>query len=806
MNKDRKHEKMLDVLSGIEDAILEKQLTRRFSLWDKRGRRNRKPLIAALASAAGLAFAVLGVLLIIGQRNVPIYQGMTVHNASPQVASLPSEAVSLSAGNGSFVMASHLSTGRSLTAMPLGTTMPGGTGAETVLPPHDNGNHNGHNKEEAEELPMFGETYYAMPGEDIYIHIHISNPRGYEILSFTLNGVKYTSYMFEPGSDTETLILKYNVGETSGLQEYTIDAIKYVDGERIKDVRMKGDKTVKVYVNGTGSAEDTLYFDASLTVDTLTAIPVWSESFTGDKTLLTLGLYEDDVCIRELSPEDTVVKNLPLGKRLVLKATYQNGDRTETAAYVFETPQASDVWIVDGVIRGLGTCSDTVLILDAPIGDNAFEGAGIKEVYMTERVTEIGQKAFFMCTKLEEVHLPNGLTAIPPSAFLHCESLKIIEIPETVQTIGGGAFTNCLDLQSITIPASVKQLGPECFENCFSLAEVNGMEGVTTLREAAFWNCGSLKSITLPMGITAIPEYLFYGCESLAEITIPQTVKTIGDSAFYQTALRSIVIPDRVTSLGAHAFADCKKLETITLPDSITEIGTLAFRDCHALKTVELPKNLKILSNHVFSGCKALQTVTLPSGLTVIEDYAFSNCESLSRIAIPNSIQSIGQSVFSGCEALRQITLPDVAFEIQVGAFSSCAYFLDENNWENGILYIGNHLIAADPSVTKCTVREGTVTIAVHAFNFCEQLEEVQLPESLRVIGGMAFSYCSSLQSITLSENLTKIAYDAFFDSPITVTYGGTEAQWRAIKEKDYNTHEYTVICRDGTFLWNGKV
>ena len=48
--------------------------------------------------------------------------------------------------------------------------------------------------------------------------------------------------------------------------------------------------------------------------------------------------------------------------------------------------------------------------------------------------------------------------------------------------------------------------------------------------------------------------------------------------------------------------------------------------------------------------------------------------------------------------------------------------------------------------------REGTVTIAVHAFNFCEQLEEVQLPESLRVIGGMAFSYCSSLQSITLSE------------------------------------------------------
>ena len=96
------------------------------------------------------------------------------------------------------------------------------------------------------------QRYYANPNEDIYITIHIDNPDNYEILSFTLNGEKYSSYMFEEGSDMENLILKVNVGDVEGcILEYTIDAIKYVDGTEIKDVRMEGDKTVSVGVSGT---------------------------------------------------------------------------------------------------------------------------------------------------------------------------------------------------------------------------------------------------------------------------------------------------------------------------------------------------------------------------------------------------------------------------------------------------------------------------------------------------------------------------------------------------------------------------
>ena len=88
--------------------------------------------------------------------------------------------------------------------------------------------------------------YYAEANQDLYITINISNPDSYEILSFTLNGQKYSSYMFEEGSDMEHLILKVNSGDLGGVQDYTIDAIKYVDGTAIKDVRMDGERTVKI--------------------------------------------------------------------------------------------------------------------------------------------------------------------------------------------------------------------------------------------------------------------------------------------------------------------------------------------------------------------------------------------------------------------------------------------------------------------------------------------------------------------------------------------------------------------------------
>ena len=48
------------------------------------------------------------------------------------------------------------------------------------------------------------------------------------------------------------------------------------------------------------------------------------------------------------------------------------------------------------------------------------------------------------------------------------------------------------------------------------------------------------------------------------------------------------------------------------------------------------------------------------------------------------------------------------------------------------------------------------------AFNSCENLEGIELPEGLGSIGWMAFAGCRKLKSITLDEKVTRIGEDAF--------------------------------------------
>jgi len=88
--------------------------------------------------------------------------------------------------------------------------------------------------------------YYVEPNESFNIEIYITNPDQYEIQSFTLNGKKYSSYMFEDGSTMELLKLKTTAPQTSGYFTYSLDAIKYIDGTDIKDVDLEGDKDINV--------------------------------------------------------------------------------------------------------------------------------------------------------------------------------------------------------------------------------------------------------------------------------------------------------------------------------------------------------------------------------------------------------------------------------------------------------------------------------------------------------------------------------------------------------------------------------
>ena len=198
-------------------------------------------------------------------------------------------------------------------------------------------------------------------------------------------------------------------------------------------------------------------------------------------------------------------------------------------------------------------------------------------------------------------------------------------------------------------------------------------KGTKIICDRAFVDCKSLRSIVIPDGITSIGYGAFSGCKSLADIVIPDSVSSIGDCAFEGCkSLCSLVIPDSVTSIGEGAFYDCKSLISIVIPDSVTSIGRGAFSGCTSLTNIAIPDGVTSIGDCAFCGCESLSNIVIPDSVTSIEDSAFNGCESLNSVVIPDGVTSIGDCAFLGCGSLTNIAIPDSVTSIGYCAFDGC--------------------------------------------------------------------------------------------------------------------------------------
>ena len=261
------------------------------------------------------------------------------------------------------------------------------------------------------------------------------------------------------------------------------------------------------------------------------------------------------------------------------------------------------------------------------------------------------------------------------------------------------------------------------------------------------------------------------GCNNSisGEVVIPSSlggypVTKIGERALAYCDITSVEIPNSVTSIGNYAFFNCTSLTSIEIPDSVTSIAYQAFKDCSSLTSVTIPNSVTSICTYAFYGCSSLTSVTIPDSVTSIDYGAFENCSSLTSVTIGNSVTSIGYQAFEDCISLTSVTIPDSVTSIGNYAFDNTAYYNNSSNWENGVLYIGNHLIKAESSVSGAyQIKDGTKTIADCAFSGCSSLTSITIPDSVTSISNSAFYGCSSLTCVTIPDGVTSIGEHAFF-------------------------------------------
>ena len=138
--------------------------------------------------------------------------------------------------------------------------------------------------------------------------------------------------------------------------------------------------------------------------------------------------------------------------------------------------------------------------------------------------------------------------------------------------------------------------------------------------------------------------------------------------------------------------------------------------------------------------------------VTSIGNSAFYGHTDLTSITLPNSVTSIGDVAFSGCSSLANIALPDSVTRIGYETFEGTAYYHNESNWENDVLYIDNYLIRARSSISgEYVINPGTTTIADAAFEKCWYLSSITIPNSVTSIGrGVSFN--CNLSNFTVAD------------------------------------------------------
>ena len=294
--------------------------------------------------------------------------------------------------------------------------------------------------------------------------------------------------------------------------------------------------------------------------------------------------------------------------------------------------------------------------------------------------------------------------------------------------------------------------------------------------------------------------------------------------------LSHITIPEKfngapVVGITDSGFLNCNKLKSITIPDSVTSIGSSAFSGCTGLEEIyfnAIAMNDLSYSNYVFynagkngNGIKVVvgkKVTKIPEYLfcpyynsssdspklisvefeegsvcASIGSYAFSNCTSFTSVTIGDSVTSIGSDAFYGCSSLTSVTIGDSVTSIGNSAFEYCynltSITVDKNN---------NYYKSIDGNL--CT-KDGKTLIQ---YAIGKTNTDFTIPNSVTYIGDYAFRYCTSLTSVTIPDSVTSIGLGAFSGCTSLTIYCEAESLpggW------NYNWYEGFV----GTIFWGYK-
>lgn len=447
------------------------------------------------------------------------------------------------------------------------------------------------------------------------------------------------------------------------------------------------------------------------------------------------------------------------------------------------------------------------------LGDGVFEGcASLRRLTIPEGTADISSHTFHGCPGVTL----NVTVGSPAHVFAKRSGLAFVmetpadqfrtqEVPdgcEITQYTGGAA---CVSVPVEIGGRPVAAIGRNAFAGCGTMTEIVLPAGVTRICEYAFFNCGELRSVTLPEKLSSVGAWAFHGCGRLGLVRVPVSLSAVGESAFsacpglkLQVTAGSPIIPyaeknglavvleGAVASFrtkavpGGCAIVRYEGRETqVSVPaqiDGLTVVSVAdsAFAGC-AVENVTLPEGVRELRERAFANCRSLKTVRLPVTLRAIRDGAFEGCSSLLRLSVPVSVTIFGADVFRACPSLNLLVTRDSAahqyalrhgVNVKLAGMPEAPGGFRRRETPQGFVIVRYE--GRDRSVTVPAQLDGkpVVGIGERAFEGCQELEQVTLPESVTTIGERAFYSCVRLKRASVPAGVKTFGGMAFAGCP----------------------------------------
>lgn len=295
---------------------------------------------------------------------------------------------------------------------------------------------------------------------------------------------------------------------------------------------------------------------------------------------------------------------------------------------------------------------------------------------------------------------------------------------------------------------------------------------VTAIGENFEHNVGNyplrgIRSIVIPQTVTSIGNRSFNDVRSLTSLDLGG-VTSVGNNCFYiMTNLPSIDL-SKVTSIGDRSFCNNSVITSLKLP-AVESIGQYALSYWSALTNVELSDKLDDFPNGGFFDCpNAHFTLPEDSPMIIIDDVLYSKKEGTNQpdalikslnatdVTLPEGLSSIAPSAFTSSSTLKTFNANGQLATIPDDFFSSCSNLTTVSGISN-VTEIGEKAFYGCAKLSNLPEMPEVTSVGNQAFDQCTSLTEVPSMPKLVNIGNKAFARCKSLTSVHLGAAITDI-------------------------------------------------